>query len=371
MEREVQGGPPSLHARVRVRSPEGNIVLATGKTWATTYAGAGFELVGDIPPARMRIVAVVHKYPPVHNAGAEWMLHSILRRHVARGDSATVVCSARPAGVWSLDGVNVIAPANPARIPGLVRKADVVITHLDLTRDAIKATTRHGRPLVHLVHNDDQLRYHKVRPREAALVVYNSHAIARKAKFKARTLVVHPPVRLEDYATTPGRAVTLVNVTQAKGAQTFYAAARALRETPFLGVRGAYGLQIARNDSPNVRTIPNTPDMRDEVYAKTRVLLMPSSYESFGRVAIEAAASGIPTIAHPTPGLLEALGDAGIFVDRDDVDGYIATIRELVQDEAAWQAAGARVQVRAEYLERQSEAELDELEAALLEIGGK
>ncbi|MFE4971343.1 glycosyltransferase [Kitasatospora sp. NPDC056651] len=54
--------------------------------------------------------------------------------------------------------------------------------------------------------------------------------------------------------------------------------------------------------------------MRERVYARSRVVLMPSSHESWGRVGVEAFASGIPVIAHPTPGLAECLGHAGIYV---------------------------------------------------------
>jgi glycosyltransferase involved in cell wall biosynthesis len=363
-------GPPALNARVRVRSPEGAIISASGKTWARLYAPLGYELLDADRPVRMRVVAVVHKYPPVHNAGAEWMLHAILRRLAAAGDHVLAICGSGPPGVWALEGVNVVSPANLDRIPGFVRRADLVLTHLDLTRQAVAASERHGVPLVHLVHNDEQLAFHRVRPRNAALVVYNSRWIEQSSRFRSRRLVVRPPVALADYATTPGSAVTLVNVTQAKGAQTFYAAARALPALPFLGVRGAYGLQIARNDAPNVRIVPNTPDMRDDVYARTRVLLMPSSYESFGRVGIEAAASGIPTIAHPTAGLLESLGDAGLFVDRDDHGGYVRAIRDL-EDPTVYAAAGRAARARAEELERQSEEELEELERVLLEIGGR
>ncbi|WP_262928542.1 glycosyltransferase family 4 protein [Streptomyces sp. CBMA152] len=51
--------------------------------------------------------------------------------------------------------------------------------------------------------------------------------------------------------------------------------------------------------------------MREHVYSRSRVILMPSLYESWGRVAVEAFASGIPVIAHTTPGLVESMGEAG------------------------------------------------------------
>ena len=60
--------------------------------------------------------------------------------------------------------------------------------------------------------------------------------------------------------------------------------------------------------------------------------------------AVEAAASGIPTIAHPTPGLQEALGDAGVFVDRDDIDGWETALKELLG--AGWALASKKALAR-------------------------
>ena len=73
---------------------------------------------------------------------------------------------------------------------------------------------------------------------------------------------------------------------------------------------------------------------------------MPSMHETSGRVGLEAICSGIPVICHPTPGLVETQGDAGIFVDRDNVQGWIAEVRRL-RDPAAWQEASDRALARA------------------------
>jgi hypothetical protein len=43
---------------------------------------------------------------------------------------------------------------------------------------------------------------------------------------------------------------------------------------------------------------------------------MPSHYESWGMVASEAMASGIPVICSDTPGLRENCGDAAIYAER-------------------------------------------------------
>jgi glycosyltransferase involved in cell wall biosynthesis len=198
------------------------------------------------------------------------------------------------------------------------------------------------------------------------LAVANSHwmdghlARARAARGvrQPRTIVVRPTVDRATYATEPGDRVTLVNLRMrsagdvgrdalTKGGEVFWACARRMPNMKFLGVTGAYGEQ-APGDLPNVELLDHVPNpaMRDLVYARTRVLLMPSSYESWGRVATEATAAGIPVIASPTPGLMENLGEAGIFVDPDDVDGYVRALRTLAMP-GPYAAARKRALARA------------------------
>lgn len=166
-------------------------------------------------------------------------------------------------------------------------------------------------------------------------------------------IVCHPPTHPAEYATTPGDMVTLVNLSEEKGGELFGRIARGLPDSKFLGVTGGYGRQYPQHE-PNVLTIPSTQNMRDDVYGRTRVLLMPSVTESWGMVGVEAMASGIPVIAHPTPGLRESLGDAGIFCDRADVHGWIEELRRL-EDPDAYAEASERALKRS--------AELDPLES--------
>jgi glycosyltransferase involved in cell wall biosynthesis len=86
------------------------------------------------------------------------------------------------------------------------------------------------------------------------------------------------------------------------------------------------------------------------VYARTRILLMPSEYESWGRAGVEAMASGIPVIASPTPGLKESLGKAGVFVNRGNRDGWQAAIERL-DDPAAYAAASSAALRRSKQLD--------------------
>lgn len=298
----------------------------------------------------MSVAAVFHRYPPSHGAGAEWMAHALLRELAARGHTVRVFCSHGITDTGTLDGVHVARWRGHVDLAG----ADVVVTHLDRTRDAVWAARVVGLPVVHLLHNHRQLRFHGVAPADADLVVANSHWMAESyGWWPGRLEVVHPPVDVDDYATTRRieDRVTLVNLSAAKGGPLFWTLADRMPHRRFLAVVGAYAFQEVRRAPSNVMVLGNTPRMRDDVYALTKVLLIPSSYESWGRVGIEAACSGIPTVAHPTPGLVESLGTAAVWADRDDPDQWVDAIDLLFDDPEEYSRLSALAYTRARDLD--------------------
>ncbi len=321
----------------------------------------------------LRILAHVHGYPPQQNAGAEWMLHTILRWLVRRGHEARVILGP-VSGPYELDGVSVI-PAEP-RLEGPAffrwagvhaRWADVVLTHLDCTQEAAGLARVNGKPIVHLVHNEGQLSYHRVT--DAALIVFNSEWVSRAVRWAGHSMIVRPPVFVEDYLVQPNgeQAVTLISTIELKGAPAFFQMATRMADRRFIAVRGAYGKQVdPEQEIPNLTILENTPDIRS-VYARTRVLAVPSSYESWSRCAIEACASGIPVIAGPTPGLRESLDYAGMFLPTEDIGQWCRAIRNL-DDSGTYAAASAKGRRRAAELQDQSEGELEEFERALLSL---
>lgn len=316
----------------------------------------------------MRVLAVVHKWPPLHNAGAEWMLHTMLRRLVEHGHEVTVnLVDAHLAPYW-LDGELVVGNALGRDLGALVKAVDVVVTHLDRTQEAARAARAARRPIVHVVHNERQLAFHHVTPGDGSLVVFNSEWIAAAVPWAGDSIICRPPVRLADYELdrdpSTDTYTTLVNATPEKGSGLVRQLAARERARRFLFVRGAYGIQDLRRLPGNVTVADHSPRIRDDIYARTRVVLMPSSYETWGRVAIEAGASGIPCIAHPTDGLTEALGPAGIFADRRDPAAWARELRRL-DDPAEYAAASSAARARAVELERVTDGDLDVWEAAL------
>lgn len=291
----------------------------------------------------LRIVARVHAMPPEHNAGAEHMLVSMLRPLVERGHDVSVWLSryGKAHEPYDYRGIQVVPLEARLDFSSAVRKADVLLSHLECVPSTASLARGYGKPLVVVCHNTHRPTFREAAGGATALAVYNSRWMESEAQLfyaeypksvrPAVELIVRPPVVAEDYATKPGKAVTLVNCNPEKGGRVLEALARRMPDQQFLAVRGAYGEQILP-DLPNVEIVEHVDgqQMRQQVYARTKVLLMPSSYESWGRVGAEALASGIPVIAHPTPGLCESLGEAGIFVDRNDVDGYEAVLCKLL-----------------------------------------
>jgi glycosyltransferase involved in cell wall biosynthesis len=156
-----------------------------------------------------------------------------------------------------------------------------------------------------------------------------------------------------------GNRITLVNLQENKGVRLFAGLCDRLDEFQFLGVEGTHGEQEIEHFRylPNFNRHPVTQDMR-EVWRESKIVLMPSEYESYGMVAAEAAINGIPVIAHPTPGLVECLGGAGIFIDRSDTDGYERAIRLLMTDPQSYAERSGMARYRGQELVKQTEREL-------------
>lgn len=313
---------------------------------------------------RLTVLALVDRYPPKQNAGAEWYLHHCLRDTVARGHRAIVATGTREP--YGFEGVQVVRHRDAAQHAD----ADVVVGHLLWTREVVTFASRHQVPLVYVSHNDHQVGHWRLGPASTTVLVSNSEWVAESdADWSGPHVVVRPPVLTADYRLDrdPAQAecVTLVNVYPHKGSATFYALARRQPERRFLAVEGAYGQQVRPTKADrNVEWQPQTGAIRDVVYARTRVLLMPSDYESFGKAAGEAMCSGIPVIAHPTPGLRESLGGAGTFIDRDDIDAWAEALDRL-DDPAEYAAASKAALARAAALDQQTRADLDTWDRAL------
>jgi glycosyltransferase involved in cell wall biosynthesis len=163
--------------------------------------------------------------------------------------------------------------------------------------------------------------------------------------------VVPPLVDAAAYRTATTRSyVTMVNPRKIKGGEIALELARACPDIPFLFLEAWHAddefvdqLRAATRSLNNVTWRQATTNMLG-VYAGTRILLMPSRWEeTWGRVATEAQASGIPVLATDRAALPESVGPGGILVPPDaPIEDWVRALRSLWDDHSLYDTLSAR-----------------------------
>lgn len=321
----------------------------------------------------MKILAMVHGFPPHHNAGAEWMLYDMLKYLVDRGHKCVVYLSdTKYNEEYNYNGIEVKIDEFNKRKEEL-KTTDIVFSHLDRYGKALNIAEFYRKPYVLIVHNTHPYssiaEKHKPNAHERFVYcVYNSEYTRDALHYPNPSVIVHPPVSADRVKTKRGDKITLINCWADKGGLVMQEIARLMPDHNFIGVKGGYGEQEI-GKLKNIKYLENTPDIR-KVYAQSRIVLMPSKYESYGRVAVEAMASGIPVIAEPTPGLKESLGEAGIFCDRNKPEEWVEIIKKL-DDEKLYKAVSANCVKRFAEIQALTEAEMKGFEEFLINIINK
>jgi hypothetical protein len=166
-----------------------------------------------------------------------------------------------------------------------------------------------------------------------------------------RPLMQESKVRMD--VQPQGEYITLVNANVNKGVHQFIEIAKRMPSRKFLAVRPYYGELWVPPSPSNIEWVPFDDDIRT-ILKRTRILLFPSKYESFGRIAVEAMYNGIPVIySKPGPvikvntvgsteGVEEWIVPAGIGCMRDVPEEWVAAIESL-DDPDAYSARQAQV----------------------------
>jgi glycosyltransferase involved in cell wall biosynthesis len=95
--------------------------------------------------------------------------------------------------------------------------------------------------------------------------------------------------------------------------------------------------EVDRSKPDLGRALIELTDVADDelrlIYAGAVALLMPSRWEGFGLPALEAMACGTPVVGADIPALREVVGTAGLLCGTDDVAGFGALLRRLLEDD--------------------------------------
>lgn len=309
--------------------------------------------------SHLHILVDISTFLPTTRAGSERSLNAALQMLASRGHEVRVLVPAdhESARVGAFTVEAGVSLQNRAEY---YRWADVVFTQLDAHNRVARLAALYRRPLVHFL----RMGYFNTLYNYGApdLLVFNAAWVRERHPARVPSIVLHSPVFVEDFRTSRGSKITLINLSDRKGGPVLVPLAEQLPNHQFLAVIGSWGEQLIPEPvPPNVEIVSNTEDIRS-VYGQTRVLLHPSSHEPHPRIGLEAFASGIPVIAHPIVGTKEALGEAAIYIDRSDIPGWVEAIKSL-DDEAVYEEWSRRAIARIET--KNPGIELAEFEVAL------
>ncbi len=101
----------------------------------------------------------------------------------------------------------------------------------------------------------------------------------------------------------------------------------------------------------NVRLLGSRPQNQLPLfYAASDLICVPSRYESFGLVAVEAMASGRPVVASRSGGMIFSVEDevSGSLVSVGDAEGFAAAMARILNDRALADEMGRAARVHAE-----------------------
>lgn len=99
---------------------------------------------------------------------------------------------------------------------------------------------------------------------------------------------------------------------------------------------GKNSIDNAIHESPESGRIIKTGFISNEqlhtLYSFAEMFLFPSRYEGFGLPILEAFACGCPVITSNVSSMPEVAGNAALYIDPDDVNGFRSAVMQLLSD---------------------------------------
>jgi Glycosyl transferases group 1 len=291
----------------------------------------------------MTLTAFLHGYPPLWSMGGELSTHRTLK-----AIPGSVVFT-ETLEEYELDGVSV-RPATGTSLQCIKddaasAEASILFGHSTLSQDTIRAATQMCLPSILAVHAPPRFGTDLRRAWSSATVrLYNTEA-ARKEWRDRRGWLLHPPVGLPfPIPEGPHNARTLTSSLTNKGAGRVLKLAQRRHDQRFIIVESPahpthgdalFWEQAEKLD--NVEIWPRLhPDEMGRLWAETRVLLVPSRYETYGMAALEAAWYGIPSVHVDTPHVREGIGTAALLLKTTTLDELDHALTEVEIEHDVW-----------------------------------
>lgn len=319
----------------------------------------------------MSLVAFLHGYPPHWSMGGEISTHRTIRE--IPGSIVYTNCEAP----YEFEGVQVrpLQGESLGDLTNHAREADasVLFAHSTLSQKTVQAARRLKLPSVLAVHAPPRFAADLRQAWSRATVrVYNTEA-CRKAWNDPGGWVLHPPVGAAMVELGPRQTLTLTSSLLNKGADRVLELARRRPDQRFIIVRspahrthGDPFFEEKAADLTNVRVWDRVhPNDMGRLWRETRILLVPSRYETYGLVALEAAWQGIPSIHVDTPHVREGIGDAAYLLQTFDVNEIDQAVALVDEEYELW---SLRARQRAETLKLRTQEELTAFVAGIRQL---
>jgi glycosyltransferase involved in cell wall biosynthesis len=119
-----------------------------------------------------------------------------------------------------------------------------------------------------------------------------------------------------------------------KGIEHLLEAARRIPDARFVfvGPDDRHGMSISQ--APNVHVLPATDEPPLALYREADVFVLPSSGESFGMAAAEAAAAGTPVIVSDRCGVASSFRDGEALVVPYERESIVSAVERVLSDSA-------------------------------------
>ena len=322
-------------------------------------------------------------------SGAETALREVMLALSKEGALCHAIGSQKqgalvPKGSWQESTGYTYANVLPRQFFSLVKttvsewKPSVIITQLDGSEEVMEIGSRENVPVVLFLHDVNEISRlsmtyaGKYKP---ALIVANSQYVIDTllANYSGMILKMYPVRNLAPYIVrSQARKVGMVNPITWKGGTVFQALVRTMPDTEFIAVEGWHSPQtegLFRTNFSNFTLLPHQNDMR-LFYQELALLVVPSQWhEAFGRVVVEAAASGIPAIVSDSGGLPEALGDGGIVLPAHaPIDAWRTAIMELLDSPKKYADYSLAATKHARWIEEESKRSFAALRDCIMSL---
>ncbi len=340
---------PQEHMLELIGQKEG-LKSSGGAAKGQEIPAGNFEL-GVAPGSKGNITWIMHSCAATVKAGAELVAHELTKYLQKAGWNIRIMLYDHT--MESFDGIPLIKMPYQAPLDDnckrVLEQTDILLTQNFVPEDAIRIAEEFNLPICFFLHLDvEKIEILQQRWTVPVYIVYNAMTQHEVVPTIHQWTVVRPHVNYDKFEAIAdkarsGKYVTLLNCFENKGGKTLKLLAEMMPDIPFVGVKGGYGDQITDGKFPNLTYKEHSANPLP-YYAESRIIIMPSRSESWGRVALEGMAAGIPVIVGDTPGLRECTANAAPICKQNDIECWIREIRRLYPDgpERAAAIAGGR-----------------------------